>query len=499
MTAFQKIRILVIPCLILLMGCARPQAEVTMQEPVQPTAEPSLEVQVEPTLEVLTESNYSLDRDPTYTSGAGMFDEEEAFNQLKILASDDMQGRFIGSAGNQQAGDYIADYFQAQGLEPAGTNSSYFQTFTASVNVHVDQPVLSITKPKDHTYVTHYEYTPRVGKYLGSGDVTESVVWLGNCDPSDFNSTLRKQIVLCTAIFGGDLTQAVQKALQYNVGGLLMILEDDGPYVRSGYGFGELIDIPAFSINKTIAEDILAGSQYTLDDLNRLDVHTKLDTVVHMACSFETIEVEGRNVLGLLPGSDPVLKDEIIIVGAHYDHVGIDQDGTIYNGADDNASGIAVIMEIIRLWRAQNIQPLRSVLFVAWDGEEVGLKGSGYYVSTPLYPLVNTVALLNLDCLGVGDNLFIYGEENEVTDQLQASAGLFKTSVILDPESLGDAASFFQVGILNASLMVNPDDAPYFSQMHRPEDDSEIIQHSWLQTAGVISAHTLFVLAFNAQ
>jgi len=441
-----------------------------------------------------TESDYSLEQDPNYIAGAQMFDEEEALKHIETLASDELQGRFVGTPGSQDAGDYIAGYFEEHGLQPAGVNSSYFQPFTTTANVHVDQPILSITSPTTHTYVTHNEYSPRIGKYLGTGDATGEVIWLGNCSPSSFDISLAEQIILCGPLAGLDFHQAVAKALQYNVGGLLIFAENNDPYPRSGYSFGELIDMPAFSISQAIAEDILAGSEYDINDLNQLDAHTTLGTTVSMASSFETREVQGRNVLGLLPGADPAFKDEIVIIGAHYDHVGTDPDGTIYNGANDNASGIAVIMEIVRLWQEQDIQPARSVLFVAWDAEEVGLKGALYYVSTPIYPLANTVAYINVDCVGVGDILYAYGE-GAVADQLQDSADTFGFSVNLRPEAVGDDQAFVEDGILAASYIVLPENAPIYQEMHRPEDDPQIIQLDWLRTVGILSAHALFELS----
>ena len=95
-----------------------------------------------------------------------------------------------------------------------------------------------------------------------------------------------------------------------------------------------------------------------------------------MAASIQPREIKARNVLGMLPGADPQHKDEIVVIGAHYDHMGHDPDGNIYNGANDNASGVAVMLEIARLWQAQGFRPDRSVLFAAWDVEEQGLVGS---------------------------------------------------------------------------------------------------------------------------
>jgi len=115
---------------------------------------------------------------------------------------------------------------------------------------------------------------------------------------------------------------------------------------------------------------------------------------------------EVANVIGLLPGSDPVLRDEVVIVGAHFDHLGRGGEGSraagsseIYNSADDNASGTAAMLEVARRV-SEGARPARSILFIAFDAEERGLLGSEHYVDEPVRPLARTVAMLNLDMVG---------------------------------------------------------------------------------------------------
>jgi Zn-dependent M28 family amino/carboxypeptidase len=107
----------------------------------------------------------------------------------------------------------------------------------------------------------------------------------------------------------------------------------------------------------------------------------------------------GHNVLGYVAGSDPDASRRVVIIGAHYDHVGRDADGSIFRGANDDASGIAVMMEIARVF-ASGVRPKWSVLFAAWSGEEEGLVGSEAYVNDPYFPLDQTIAYLNLDMVG---------------------------------------------------------------------------------------------------
>jgi hypothetical protein len=129
--------------------------------------------------------------------------------------------------------------------------------------------------------------------------------------------------------------------------------------------------------------------------------------------------MRGRNVIGILPGRDPVLRREAVIIGAHYDHLGSGEFGTlnpdsagrIHNGADDNASGTAALIHIARNLAAA--PPLRTVVFIAFSGEELGLLGSAHYVKQPLYGLEGTVAMINLDMVGRLRNgrLIVYGTD----------------------------------------------------------------------------------------
>jgi Zn-dependent M28 family amino/carboxypeptidase len=118
-------------------------------------------------------------------------------------------------------------------------------------------------------------------------------------------------------------------------------------------------------------------------------------------------EAAAANVVGILEGSDPSLKSETIVIGAHYDHLGhggagslAQKEGEIHHGADDNASGVAGVLEIARILTSQTPRPRRSIVFAAFSGEEEGLLGSNYYVNHPLVPLANTVAMINMDMIG---------------------------------------------------------------------------------------------------
>ena len=168
--------------------------------------------------------------------------------------------------------------------------------------------------------------------------------------------------------------------------------------------------------------------------------------------------LKGSNVIGLLPGRDPVLRNETVIVGAHYDHLGLggfgsldpDSTGKVHNGADDNASGAAMLIAIAE--RLAPTPPARTTVFIAFSGEELGLLGSAYYVKQPIYPLATTLAMINLDMVGRlrQKRLIVYGSQTArefppLLDSLNWYAGL-DLKAQGDGYGPSDQSSFYAAG-----------------------------------------------------
>jgi hypothetical protein len=208
----------------------------------------------------------------------------------------------------------------------------------------------------------------------------------------------------------------------------------------------------------------------------------------------------GRNVIGLLPGHDPNLRNEAVIVGAHYDHLGLggfgsldpDSTGKVHNGADDNASGAAMLIQIAS--RLAQAPPARTVLFIAFSGEELGLLGSAYYVKQPVYPLTTTSAMINLDMVGRLRNgrLIVYGtrtakEFPALIDSLNWHAG-FDLKAQGDGYGPSDQSSFYAAGrpVLHIFTDLHDD-------YHRTTDDWEKIDPEGFRrvtnfTVGLVTA-----------
>jgi Zn-dependent M28 family amino/carboxypeptidase len=191
----------------------------------------------------------------------------------------------------------------------------------------------------------------------------------------------------------GQLRFKVAAAQSAGVGALLIISSEDDfktdALVNLRYDNAGLAGIPVAVISKQAAEKLR----------NAKEVKLTTDVV--------RVEVPAHNVVGVIEGSDPVLKNESIVIGAHYDHLGrggegslAPRSGEIHHGADDNASGTAGVLELARIFSAQKPKLKRTLVFIAFSGEEEGLLGSNYYVNHPLVPLDKTVAMINMDMIG---------------------------------------------------------------------------------------------------
>ena len=210
----------------------------------------------------------------------------------------------------------------------------------------------------------------------------------------------------------------------------------------------------------------------------------------------------GKNVIGILPGKDSRLRDEIVVVGAHYDHLGpgkfgsLDPDSTgmVHNGADDNASGTAALIHIAQLLKKS--PPLRTVVFIAFSGEEAGLLGSAYYVKQPVYPMSATYAMVNMDMVGRlrNDRLLVYGSETarELPALLDSLNGLARFDLKTTGDGWGrsDQSSFYGAGkpVLHLFTDLHED-------YHRTTDDWEKINADGLARVSDFTASIVRALA----
>ena len=400
----------------------------------QPTATPQVVPTPRPTpTPILTPVVEAVVRTPGQTVSEGdlwnlalAFDEEMAFAEIETLAGPPYLGRQGGSPEGRAAGEYIADRFVALGLRPAGENGDYFQSFPLVRSTLSADPTLFLTSPAGDSqdYEFRNDFAPVVRHFTGGGEAEGEVVWVQDCSHDDFDGVdAVDKIVFCRR---GSEEEQGRQAVEHGAAGLLLLVDPEerpmdriGPYRESWLP----LTIPALRIAPTVAEGLLADSGLALDDLSIQYESIPLATSASIAIPITVDEdAVGRNVLGVLPGRDPAYADEIIILGGHYDHMGQDPDGTAWVGANDNASGIATMLEIARIWQEAGYVPRRTVLFAAWDAEEQGLLGSVHYAWNPIYPHENTVAMLQLDMVGAGDDTLFVDGPGPVADQIIAVA-----------------------------------------------------------------------------
>ena len=378
--------------------------------------------------------------------------ESSLSDDLYFLASPEMRGRLVGSPEIAAASESLADRFGTLGLEPAGDDGSYYQDFDLAW-FSLDTPnLLRVTgaggarQPGDGwTPINFSASTSAAGPvaFAGFGIVEPRL------DYDDYgDQDVRGKFVLVlerepgvtdpSSPFDGVVTAEAsrtwRKALFAQERGAIGILFVRDVHNRPEPGdwqqahasswpeeprrverfllgaWVEDITIPAAQISVELAEALISGSGSTLEELamaseeagGGLGVIALPGAEVSLTVEIERHSVTGRNVLAMVEGSDPDLRDEVVIIGAHHDHDGTDGE-TVFPGADDDGSGTVGVMGVAGAY-ARAIEagerPRRSVIFAIWDAEERGLLGAWYYTLRPLFPLQSTVAKLNLDMIG---------------------------------------------------------------------------------------------------
>ena len=365
---------------------------------------------------------------------------------LTFLASDRMAGRLTDTPQNALAADWIASRFERLGLAPMGDGSSYFQgyrlvTTTLGAGNSLSAGVMgtdwyptrfsaSTTAKGELAFVGYGISSPERGYDDYGGDVKGKIVIALDHEPGEADPNSPFDGVV-TAQAANQLMKTL--AAQAKGAAAILFVSDihhhppapGGPVgVRGFWGtqqprlpaylLGDWVDritIPAAQVSPAVVDRLLSAAKAgrTLADLGKASDSPSgskpvlLDGVsLEITTAVERKIIPDRNVVGLIEGADAELRDELVIVCAHYDHDGVNGENVL-NGADDDGSGTIGVIEIAEAYAlaAQKGQrPKRSVLFAAWNSEERGLLGAWAYTENPLRPLEKTVAVLNLDMIG---------------------------------------------------------------------------------------------------
>jgi hypothetical protein len=444
-----------------------------------------------------------------------------------FLASDACEGRGVNTKGINLAADFIAKEFQQAGLKPGGLDGSYFQPFTMTGSARLGSPnALVLRGPLGQEIQLPAGAGFQPLGLSGAGKVTAPIVFVGygatakqakyddyqNMDvagkvvvvlrktprpgntitPFDGNRSMQ-HAALVTKLVNADLHKAAavlfsndQDTVRDQKSDRLM----DFAYTANASGSTAL---PALHVHRDLVDAMLQASLGT----SLATVEGEIDRTLkprsapltgwtaRMEVNVERTRLAVKNVVGVVEGAGPHAR-ETVIVGAHYDHLGYGGPGSlarlnkpaIHHGADDNGSGTTALLELARRFGQQRHN--RRLVFIAFSGEESGLLGSEYYCKHPLYPLADTVTMVNMDMVGRlrpdkdsgKDKLIVYGTGtskgfDKLIDDLNAPFG-FKLSKIQGGYGPSDHASFYAVKV-PVFFFFTGDHADY----HKPSDTAD--------------------------
>jgi Zn-dependent M28 family amino/carboxypeptidase len=424
---------------------------------------------------------------------ADSFDTNRMKTDLNFLASDLLEGRGTGQRGGDVAAAYIAAQFQIAGLKPAGENGTYMQLVPLNGVTAQPESTLKISgasgEPIQLKYLDDFVANPYSQKTEET--ISGDLVFVGygvNAPEFGWNDyagmDVHGKVVLALVndppsqdpkFFGGKAmtyygrwTYKYEEAARQGAEGILLIHNTD----MASYGWnvvrnswsgeqaflanppGEYALPMAGWIQEDVAKKIACAAG---TDLNALfdKAKTKGFKPVELPLKIEgkiiakTRTLHAQNVMGILEGSDPKLKDEAIVYSAHYDHlgVGVPVDGdNIYNGALDNASGTAMLIELARVFAESSVKPPRSVIFLSVTGEERGLKGSEYYGLHPSIPAKKTMVNLNYDgisMLGEATDVVMTGaDRTSIFPMVQEVTKAMNVSIV--PEEHPEAGYYYR-------------------------------------------------------
>ncbi len=462
------------------------------------------------------------------------FDGQSWWAHVKFLADDSLEGRETGSEGLRKAESYAVDQFSKAGLQPAGTNGFYQPVkFVSRQIVENDSAAALVVSGKTEPLTLGDDAYFTTRAELSSEEITAPLVFIGYGlkipeknydDPSSFD--LRGKIVVYLAGSSSDIPTALSahyqtigerwKSLkQAGVIGTITIPNPasmDIPWSRMSLNrahpsmdladpeFNETQGLKmAMTFNPAQAEKLFAASGHTFEEIAALGKdrkplpHFPLGVSLKAHATVKTSPVESANIVGKLPGIDPALKNEYVVISAHIDHIGIGEPvngDRIYNGAMDNASGVAVLLDLAAQFSAHPEQLRRSILFVVVTAEEKGLLGSKYFAAHPTVPPKSMIADINLDMFLPIVPLKVLKvpglAESDLGDRARDAAQLFGVRVQPDPEPLrnvfirSDQYNFIRHGVPAVKLDVGFDPGSpeqkifkdwLTNRYHAPSDD----------------------------
>ena len=443
--------------------------------------------------------SYRAPAEPTRT--------ERWWAHVKALADDSMEGRETGSAAHRRAAEYVAAQFKKAGLEPAGTDGFMQAVKLKTRRILEDRSSLALVRNgtsqplslgEDATISARSDPAPSIDAplvFVGYGlkipemtfddlaglDLSNKIVVYLAGSPSNIAGPLRAHYQSA-----GERWAALKHAGVVGTVSIANPKSMDIPWARSTLArlkpamalADSMLDEDAgqqlaVTMNPAHADKLFEGSGHTFQELLALADAGKplprfaLPARLHATVAVERSEVESQNVAGILRGTDPARRREYVVLSAHLDHLGVGEPingDRIYNGAMDNASGVAAVVEVANEIHELGERPARSILFLAVTGEEKGLLGSRYFAAHPTVPPASIVANVNTDMflpLFPLKTLMVLGlDESDLGVDIRAVAAQFGLGVQSDPEPQrnrfirSDQYSFIRAGVPALAMKV---------------------------------------------
>lgn len=403
-----------------------------------------------------------------------IIDEENILSIVEELSSEKYKGRLVGTEENKMAAEYVAAKFKEIGLENPEGLENYMQYYSTQVLIIKDEPIMQLEDAEGNIIKSFKYFENFLFRALSSYpsiDITADLHKIDSLeDLSGSDSIIKDKIGLFPISVNSKSTVAEIIDSFKDTGLLAGIGEFDIKSPERKYS--SLVATPMRGRWMTDNYDpYLVVDNDTFKEIN--DAADK-GLRLHIKCNFsQDMRKKVPNVIGMIPGSDPVLKNEYIVIGAHFDHVGDNKNGTYNPGALDNASGTAGLIEIARIIKSGKIAPKKTIIFAAFNGEEAGMTGSLHYVENPVYPLDKSV-MICMDMIGCSAEIPITiasAEKgvNKLQNELCEYAEELKIKYTTDVLAGSDHSSFSQVGV-ESVLLINQD---WLNGYHSPDDTLE--------------------------
>lgn len=479
---------------------------------------------------------------------------EDLRRHLTILSDDDMEGRETGEPGQKKAAAYLRTQMERLGLPAIGEEGGYFQTILFSrqkwseISLTVNgekkrhlweyasapsqNSSRAVTAIDELTFLGYGIDTDTYSDYREAGSVRGKHILIFAGEPRNQDGDFLISGSNKASDWGSSTEMKLKKAKAMGVETVFIIdpdFKENVPNIRKETLDGRMkmaesmeadrMTANAVYLTPQLAREIMGKkSKKVIKARKKLEKSGKLKPVtfpVDLALTQDktVTELVGENVLGFVEGRDPKLKDEVLVISAHYDHIGKRGDN-VFNGADDNGSGTSTVLEVAEAFveaTKMGKGPRRSVLFLLVSGEEKGLLGSEYYASHPLFPLENTIADINVDMVGRVDDahlddpyyIYVIGSDRLSTELHDINERMNKQYTELELDYTYNAESDpnryyyrsdhynFAVKGIPSVFFFNGTHADY----HQASDTIEKINFEKMERIGRLVFHTAWQLA----